>query len=117
VALESIPTPELVTRFADAAKRHDEALLETNQGLANDWAAEIWEIAGELRRRDDSSALLSLLDDDDPDVRFNAATCALHFAPERAEPVLVALTDIPVRASLDAETMLDLWRQGRLPSP
>jgi hypothetical protein len=75
------------------------------------------DIAGELRRRNESHALLRLLDDDDPDVRFNAATGALHFAPEQAEPVLVALTDTPVRASLDAEDMLDLWRRGRLPPP
>ena len=117
MALESIPTPELVTRFADAAKRRDEALLEADQGRANGWGVEMWEIRGELGRRNDSHALLSLLDDDDPDVRFNAATVVLHFAPEQAEPVLVALTSLPVRASIDAKAMLDLWRQGRLPSP
>jgi hypothetical protein len=117
VARRSIPTPVLVARFADAAKRRDEALLGADVGHPNDWAAEIWDIAGELRRRNESHALLRLLDDDDPDVRFNAATAALHFAPEQAEPVLVALTETPVRASLDAENMLDLWRQGRLPPP
>ena len=115
--LASAPTDELVARFAEAARKSIEAKNAGDVAEGNDQAAEVWEVAVELHRRESQSALLKLLEDADASVRLSAATDALSYAPQRAEPMLVELTSFPGKTGEIAAMILDLWREGRLPSP
>jgi hypothetical protein len=58
--------------------------------------------------------LLGLLDDPDRYVRYEAATYALDFAPQAAEPVLQALEKLHGFVGHDASMTLEVWRQGEL---
>jgi hypothetical protein len=62
-------------------------------------------------------AILALLDDPDAWVRLTAATRSLEWNAGAAERVLVELrsqNDLPSRLTSNAETVLDLWRDGEL---
>jgi hypothetical protein len=106
-------TDSLVTRYAEAASRHGEVTLAGTETRIED-ADEIASVYAELRRRDGRSALLPLLDADEPGVRVWAAAHALEFAPDKGEVVLVQLSQREDVIGFTAATTLDEWRAGRL---
>src|SRR4051812_29117415 len=85
--LGRLNTDDLVNRYAEAAQRHGEAAGRGDRP-ANSEADLIAVIYGELRKRESESALLDLLDSEDPGLRAWAGAHALEFAPERGEPIL-----------------------------
>ena len=60
----------------------------------------------ELRTRESESALSDRLNSEDPGVRVWAGAHALEFAPERGEPTLGELAELPGLLGFTAETTL-----------
>src|SRR3954470_19056555 len=112
-----MPSEELLVQYAEASKSLGRARLAGDVSGANDRAAAVWEISRELRRRGDQKSLLVLLRDDDPWVRLSAGTDALSIAPAEGEAVLTELVGVLGDTALGPKVMLDLWREGRLPTP
>jgi len=109
-------TDELVARYAAAARRHGQATV-TGTHTANADAVEIAAIYRELRSRRKQSALLPLLDVDEPGVQAWAGAHALEFAPEEGEPVLARLAEGDDLMAFDAKITLREWQAGRLRFP
>ena len=118
--LENQSTQELVEAFARAAKEQGEALDECDSKKANRRTKLIQKTLAEIKRRgtDAWQQLLFLLNDQEPYVRYFAATYALRSNPNLAIPVLERL-DHEQRGILSfrAGQALEQWRSGdwRLP--
>jgi hypothetical protein len=72
-ALHDFPTHELVALYRGAASRHGDATLSSDASSANSDADLIAAVYRELRRRDERTALLSLLASDELGIRSWAA--------------------------------------------
>lgn len=115
----SLTDAELIETYRTAALAH---LAHSAQGAykkANPQAEIIAACYRELRGRGARSqeALLILLDDGDAAVRAWAGAHALEFAPDLAEPVLIALEASGSLAAFSARMTLREWRAGRLAFP
>jgi hypothetical protein len=107
-------TSTLLARYVDAAKSHGQASLRGDHRAANREYASIRAVWQALRGRDQGVAILTLLAHSDASVRLWAASHALEFAPDRAEPVLEALAKASGPAATDARMTLRQWRRGEL---
>src|SRR5581483_11902153 len=106
--IEQATTDQLVARYSAAARRHGVATVE-GTGAASAEADEIAAIYRQLRSRRKQSALLPLLDLDEPGVQAWAAAHALEFAPEEGEPVLARLAEGEGSQAFGAELTLREW--------
>jgi hypothetical protein len=107
----------LVEEYRAAACAHGDATEHGDHKRANREHDKIAAVHRELRGRgaDALRALLPLLDDTDPGVRYWAGAHALDFAPQDGERALVAMSEIPNSlVSFSAATTLREWRAGRL---
>src|ERR1700683_643946 len=91
--LKTMPSSSLVALFAEAAAATGRALESAKPRLVNKAYDVKKNVYRELRSRgiEAQKYCLGLLDDPDRYVRYEAATYALDFAPQAAEPVLQAL--------------------------
>ncbi len=117
--LKKASLSELVDAYADAARDHGSATESGEYKKANKAADLLAAIYSELRRRgrESQTALLPLLEDDDPRVRLWSASHALEFAPSDGERVLVALIPEGRFLGMDAQKTLEEWRKGTLAFP
>ena len=106
---------ELAKAYEQAAEGYGQAIA-SNPDMANRFADVLARIYGEMRRRgvQGQSALLTLLHDRRPHVRYWAAFHALEFAPGLGEPVLAALENEGGIAGFNARYTLSEWRDGKL---
>ena len=116
--LEGLTVDELVGRYRTAATTHGRGTIEGNSAETNEAANFLSAAYRELRRRNQEAVLSVLLEDPDPSVRGWAGSHVLEFAPDEAEPVLMALAadDLGI-ISFNAEMTLEEWRAGRLRFP
>jgi hypothetical protein len=92
-ALQHLSADELVNRFAVLAVEQDTCMLENNISGANKLYDRMQNIAMELRSRqgDKRTALLSLFEHPNMQVRVTAAKKTLAVAPEAARKQLEAI--------------------------
>ncbi len=88
-------TDDLVKRFADIGVAQDEALFKSDIARFNRLYSDKAAITEELKSRpnDQRSALLTLYDHPNMQVRLNAAKATLAVAPELARRKLAAIAD------------------------
>jgi hypothetical protein len=110
---------ELLDMYVEAARGHGLATRHGDAVGANKQHDIIAAIYREIRKRgiDAQSALLALLDHDEPPVRMWAAAHALEFAPARGEAVLTDLLSEEGLEAFNAEMTLEVWRAGELRFP
>jgi hypothetical protein len=115
----SLTDAELIGTYRTAARVHLAHSAVGAYKKANPEAEIIAACYRELRGRGPRSqaTLLTLLDDDDAAVRAWAASHALEFAPDLAEPVLIELEQGGSLAAFSARMTLREWRAGRLVFP
>ncbi len=115
--LDGLPTAELATLFETAASVLGRADEEGDYRTGNKQHKNIEKLWKELQRRgeDGRAVILRLLESTDIGVRYSAAFRALSFAPEKGERVLEEVASGPRGINrLNAETLLDEWRKGKL---
>ena len=117
-ALRNLSIFELVARYRKAVQTHGQALEDTKPRIANKQADIIMSLRDEFQRRgqEGRAAVLHLLADESKWVRLEAASFALKFSPQDAEPVLESLAKLPGDCGFLAGVGLDLWRKGTLVS-
>ena len=116
--IATMSSGELAKAYEQAAEGYGQTIA-TDPDKANRFADVLARIYGEMRRRgvQGQSALLTLLHDRRPHVRYWAAVHALEFAPALGEPVLVELEKEGGVAGFNARYMLSEWRDGKLKLP
>jgi hypothetical protein len=103
---------ELVTEFREAAI----GMGIRRVPAANAAARKVRACYKLLRNTEEGrDSLLSLVDDEDPAVRLNAAGACLSWAPERARPILEELRDSDGLWSFEAKWTLIEFDKGRRP--
>jgi hypothetical protein len=117
--LGSLSNEELVDLFAKSAMARTAAMEALKPKLGNKHFDMMTDIYVELKSRGlvAQRSLLPLLNHSDPEVRCNAATLILEFAPSQAEPVLKALAQLDGFVGFEAELALEGWEQGDLEFP
>lgn len=112
-------TPELeiqqmITKFAVASYKHQEAIMEGNSRKANRHAKQIAETfqkivtTGELARK----ALLQLTQSEDDAVAAMAATFSLKYATDEAIAVLKRIAKRPDLLGFRSEQAIKRWEEG-----
>jgi Domain of unknown function (DUF2019) len=91
--LKTMSADELVNLFRDYALEQDKAMLYGEQAKVNRLVWKLKDIADELKSRtgDQRSALLSLYDHRNAQVRVNAIKATLAVAPQKARQALETL--------------------------
>lgn len=109
----------LLSHYTRAAAEHGKATRAGDYETANRQYEIIAGVCRALRTRgpDAQQELLTLLDDDDADVRLWAATHALEFAPIQGESVLEEIGRSGGTAAFSAEMTLKEWRKSTLQFP
>jgi Domain of unknown function (DUF2019) len=117
--LRSLSTDALVDLFAESAKSRTVAMNALKPKLGNKHFDMMTDIYTELKSRGlpAQQSLSSLLTHPDSDVRCNAATLILEFAPSQAEPVLKSLAQLHGFVAFEAKLALEGWEQGDLEFP
>ena len=116
----SIAMDELISEYRDAALTHRTASRAGDHEKANSAYERLASIVREVRKRSDEekTVFLELLSDPSIEVRGWAASHALEFAPDRAEPVLEEIASGPESLEeFSARIVLQEWRGGRLQFP
>jgi hypothetical protein len=110
---------QLVAAYREAAQTQGLATESGDYKVGNKASDLLAKIYSEIRSRGRESqhALLPLLADEDSGVRLWAASHALDFSSEKAEPVLESLVPVGKFLGLCAKTTLEEWRAGRLSFP
>lgn len=117
-SLTSTSSDDLVARYREAASAHGRATESGDSASANEQADVVAEIHAELRRRDDRSILLPLLEDADPGVRGWAGAHLLETDPDRAARALDELSSVPGNlVAFSAKMTLEQWLKGELTFP
>lgn len=106
----------LLEQFRIYAIKHGEGIRTGNYRRANSSHDRLMSIVQTLRQRDiiGTPAMLALLEDGDPSVRFWTASRCLTTAAEHARPVLEALAQDQGIVAFEAEMVLELWEKGEL---
>ncbi|MBV9065729.1 MAG: DUF2019 domain-containing protein [Methylobacteriaceae bacterium] len=94
-SLKNMPSAALVDLFRDYAVEQDTAMLYGEQAKVNRLVWKLKDIADELKSRegDQRSALISLYEHRNPQVRVNAIKATLAVAPEKARQALELLAN------------------------
>jgi hypothetical protein len=110
---------QLTAAYQRAASAHGQATAAGDHEAANRHHDLVAAIYRELRSRGllAQKALLPLMQDPDDAVRSWAASHALEFSPEQAEPVLIALAESRGISAFNAKMTLREWRKGNLSFP
>jgi hypothetical protein len=109
---------QLVRTYTGAASAQGLATEVGDAEAANEASGVLARSFRELRRLGLESALLPLLEHEDPGVRCWAAAHTLNLAPGPAEAVLEALAATPrTLVGFNARMTLDQWRRGLLRFP
>jgi hypothetical protein len=116
--LKEMSTDQLAARFEDATNRENATQFLGGQfepydvKLRNRIVDEVRGVADELRSRGALSSLVPLLDHANITVRNSAAICCLDVAPERALPVLEAISAGRDKIeAVSASWAIDRWRK------
>jgi hypothetical protein len=115
--LEGLSIFELCSMFEKASLVYGQAMERGDPRVANRESGVIRVIYKEWKRRgtEGQSAAINLMRHKEPWVRLQAAGFSIHFAPQRAEPVLLDLaTQQKGDCGFIAEKTIALWREGRL---
>lgn len=105
---------QLITKYAVAAHKHQEAIMEGNSRKANRQAKQIAETfqkiitTGELARK----ALLQLTQSEDEAVAVMAATFSLKYATGEAIAVLRRVAKRPDLLGFRSEQAIKRWEEG-----
>ena len=115
-ALENLPVSELKAMYEKAALLSGHTSESGDHRTGSKQYDLIISIRRELKRRGDEGglAILDLMNNASPWVRFWAAAYALHLDPGRAERVLQDLASGSGPCSFEAEMTLSEWRKGHL---
>ena len=110
---------QLIEKYRHAASAHGRATVDGDNETANRNHDIVAAIYRELRQRGTPAqlALLPLLQDSDDALRSWAASHALEFKPEEAEPVLEAIAASRGILAFNAKMTLRVWRNGDLALP
>jgi hypothetical protein len=117
--LRSLSNEALADLFAESALSRTLAMNALKPKLGNKHFDMMTNVYVELKSRGlvAQRSLLPLLNHPDPDVRCNAATLVLEFAPSQAEPVLKSLVQLHGFVAFEAKLALEGWEQGDLQFP
>ncbi len=110
-------TDELVSAFAKAASEHGEFMEACDPKRANAKFRQMAKLYGEIRRRGIAAQreLLTLLTNDNPNIRSRAAEYALDFEPREGEKVLKEILETQIGdLRLTARMTLEQWRKGEI---
>jgi hypothetical protein len=105
---------DVIERYRQGAIAHGDT---SNPKKANKGAKQLHACYKVLRESEvGREALISLMEDREPNVRGWAAAHCLQWAPKQARPVLEALSksDVPWQLSSSAEMTLQEYDKGRL---
>jgi hypothetical protein len=108
---------DLVSAFAKTAAEHGHFTAACDPKRANAKFRQMAKLYGEIRRRGITTQcqLLTLLSNDDPNIRFHAASYALDFEPTEGEKTLTEILETQTGAlRLDARMTLEQWRKGEI---
>jgi hypothetical protein len=112
--VKSADVSSLVKSYVVAAETHEGAIERGDHRAANKNADLLRAVSQELKARG-SDALHSLLGHEVPSVRAWSATHSLSSAPALAEPVLVALAELPGLTGFGCRMVLKQWTEGTWP--
>jgi murein L,D-transpeptidase YcbB/YkuD len=112
--LANLTTGDLVKRFSDIGVAQDEALLNEEIAKFNRLYSEKVAITEELKSRPDDqrSALLTLYNHPNMQVRLNAATATLAVAPDEARRKLEAIANSGLQPQA-GDAGMSLWNLDR----
>jgi hypothetical protein len=116
VALSTLDTAELVSRFVELTLAQDESLLDDDISEVNRLLSPMWELTAELKSRagDQRRALTTLYRHPNAQTRLHAAMGTLAVAPEEATRVLRKIvTDREFPQAADAAFALHEMEAGR----
>jgi Domain of unknown function (DUF2019) len=118
-SLRSLPVDTLIASYAESACTRGSALENSNSRAANKQLDMMTNIYLEIKSRgiEAQQSFLKLLDHDNPLVRCDAATLALEFAPQFAEPTLKSLIQLHGTVGYEARMALEVWQKGELRFP
>ena len=110
---------ELLRQYSEHAKAHYEFLLKADHEQANWNYDELMALLEELAKPEYSggTALLRLLDVEDPTVRLAAASHCLNIDEPRSLGVLRKLAKSKGLNGFRAELVLEEWKKGNLRIP
>ncbi len=119
IDLNSSSVSEIIAAYERGVKSNGLAIINRDGDAANAAYDFVWLCSKELKKRgiDAQRKLLSLLENDGPQVRLCAAKDALGFAPELGQQELERISNLSLLWSIDAKLILEEWKAGRLKFP
>lgn len=100
--------------FLSEAIEHGKAIATGNNKKANKLHKKLHNLYSKAKEQNIVNVFEELLNKDDENVRFWAATFSLGSSPELAEKSLERLTELNSITGLSAKTTLQLWKDGKL---
>jgi Domain of unknown function (DUF2019) len=109
----------LISEYKKHAQNHGKGTMDGNPKLTNRSYHKVMETLNKIKKYNDEGykALSQLLEENNDYIRLFAATHLLNYNKQKAEKTLQEITQKPGIVSLDAEVVLQEWKNGNLKIP